>query len=325
MLIKSGRRSDVKPSEITSESQYMNRRSLLAAGLAGAGAIAAPGLFAPRAAHALTTSADAPGALLPDVQETNYKVDEELTSYEDIAGYNNFYEFGTGKRDPARNAHRLTTKPWSVKVSGECEKPGEYPLEDILAPVRLEERIYRFRCVEAWSMVIPWVGVPMSTVLAAFKPTSKARYVAMKTLMRPEEMTGQRSGVLAWPYVEGLRIDEAMNPLTMLVTGLYGKVLPNQNGAPMRLMVPWKYGFKSIKSIVSFEFTEKMPPTSWNISGPGEYGFYSNVNPKVNHPRWSQRRERRIGEIFKRETLMFNGYEDEVASLYSGMDLKKFF
>ena len=323
MLIKSPRRSDVQPSEITPEGHYLKRRGLLALGLAGAGLAAAPALLMPREAKSLVTDPNATGATLSDVKESRYRVDEELTPFEDVASYNNFYEFGTGKRDPARNAHTLTTKPWSVTVSGACEKPGEYDLEDILSPHQLEERIYRFRCVEAWSMVIPWIGVPLGKVLAAFKPTSNARFVAMKTLFRPKEMPGQDSRIIEWPYVEGLRIDEAMHPLSMLVTGLYGRELPNQNGAPLRLMVPWKYGFKSIKSIVSIEFTEQMPPTSWNIMQPREYGFYSNVNPKVNHPRWSQRRERRIGEIFKRETLMFNGYEEEVAALYAGMDLSK--
>ena len=204
---------------------------------------------------------------------------------------------------------------------GECEKPGEYDYEDIVKPHRLEERIYRLRCVEAWSMVIPWVGIPLADVLARFAPTSKAKYVAFRTVFRPEEMRGQTRSILDWPYVEGLRIDEAMHPLTLLTVGLYGEVLPNQNGAPIRLVVPWKYGFKSIKSIVSIEFTEKEPPTTWNLAAPREYGFYSNVNPEVSHPRWSQARERRIGELFKRETLMFNGYADEVAGLYAGMDL----
>ena len=205
---------------------------------------------------------------------------------------------------------------------GECEKPGEYGYEDVVRPHRLEERIYRLRCVEAWSMVVPWVGVPLGDVLARFAPTSKAKYVAFRTVLRPEEMRGQRRSILDWPYVEGLRIDEAMHPLTLLTVGLYGEVLPNQNGAPIRLVVPWKYGFKSIKSIDAIEFTEHEPPTSWNRAAPREYGFYSNVNPEVDHPRWSQARERRIGELFKRETLMFNGYADQVASLYAGMDLK---
>lgn len=323
MQIKIKRNSDPLPSEITSESTFLKRRDFLVQGAAGA--LALSSLSLPESARAIVVEKDAPGALLEGVRETQYKVDEKLTPYDDVASYNNFYEFGTGKRDPAKYAHTLTTSPWTVKVLGECEKPGDYDLEDILKQNALEERIYRFRCVEAWSMVVPWIGISLADVLKQFKPTSKAKYVAFRTLFRPSEMPGQKTRTLEWPYVEGLRIDEAMHPLSMLVTGMYGRTLPNQNGAPLRLMVPWKYGFKSIKSIVTIRFTEEEPPTSWNISIPNEYGFYSNVNPKVNHPRWSQRRERRIGEIFKRETLMFNGYEEEVASLYAGMDLKKYF
>ena len=323
MLIRSKRPLDIKASEITSESDYLSRRQFLAG--AAAGALAIPGLIAAPPVSALTLVKDAPGKPLKDVFESGYKVDEKLTPYKDVAGYNNFYEFGTDKRDPARFAHALTVKPWSVKVLGECEKPGTYDLEDILGPARLEERIYRFRCVEAWSMVVPWVGVSLGDVLSRFKPTSKAKYVAFRTLFRPEEMRGQKFPALEWPYIEGLRIDEAMHPLSLLAVGLYGREIPKQNGAPLRLMVPWKYGFKSIKSIVAIRFTETMPKTSWNLSAPREYGFYSNVNPKVNHPRWSQRRERRIGEIFKRDTRMFNGYADQVGAMYAGMDLKRFY
>ncbi|HEY8537360.1 MAG TPA: protein-methionine-sulfoxide reductase catalytic subunit MsrP, partial [Steroidobacteraceae bacterium] len=248
--------------------------------------------------------------------------------YLDITTYNNFYEFGIDKDAPARNSGRFKPEPWTVTVAGEAEVTGKFALEDLLKGHALEERVYRLRCVEAWSMVIPWVGVPLGAVLKRFKPTSKAKYVAFKTVYRPSEMPGQRFPVLQWPYVEGLRIDEAMHPLTLLAIGVYGKTLPNQNGAPLRLVVPWKYGFKGIKSIVEIRFTERQPPTSWNISAPHEYGFYANVNPNVDHPRWSQARERRIGSgLFaaKVPTLMFNGYEKEVADLYRGMDLAKYY
>ena len=258
--------------------------------------------------------------------KTTYNVDDEPNSYEDITSYNNFYELGFQKTDPKKNAHVLKTDNWSVEISGECGKPGTYTLEDMLAPHDFEERIYRFRCVEAWSMVIPWVGFSLGDLLQRFEPTSNAKYVAFQTVYNKDDLLpGQKRSVLDWPYREGLRMDEAMHPLTMMVTGLYGKTLPNQNGAPLRLIVPWKYGFKSIKSIVKIHFTEQEPETSWNLSAPREYGFYSNVNPNVNHPRWSQRRERVIGKFFRKETLMFNGYEDDVASLYEGMDLTKFY
>lgn len=251
-------------------------------------------------------------------------LDIEPHSYKDITSYNNFYELGYDKGDPARNAAALKTDPWSVTIDGECDKPGTYTLEDILKPHDFEERIYRFRCVEAWSMVIPWVGFPLSALLKRFEPNSKANYVAFETIYdKANPLPGQRRQVLDWPYREGLRMDEAMHPLTFMATGLYGKPLPNQNGAPLRLVVPWKYGFKSIKSIVRIRFTEEQPETSWNLSGPREYGFYSNVNPDVSHPRWSQKRERVIGKLFKQPTLMFNGYGDEVAELYAGMDLRK--
>jgi sulfoxide reductase catalytic subunit YedY len=256
---------------------------------------------------------------------SRYSTDEPETPYEDVTTYNNFYEFGTGKGDPAEYSGRFQPRPWSVTVDGECNKPGTYDLEDFLKPNALQERIYRLRCVEAWSMVIPWVGIPLAAVLKRSEPNSNAKYLAMTTVYRPSQMPGQQRHVLEWPYVEGLRIDEAMHPLTLLAVGLYGEVLPNQNGAPLRLVVPWKYGFKSIKSIVRFEFMRTQPPTSWNLYAPNEYGFYSNVNPHVDHPRWSQAKERRIGDFFKRKTLMFNGYGDQVASLYSGMDLQKYF
>ena len=249
-------------------------------------------------------------------------------SYEDITTYNNFYEFGTDKSDPSKYAHNLKTRPWVVEIGGLVSKPGMYDFDQIIKNIALEERIYSFRCVEGWSMVIPWLGFSLSEVLKKVEPLSAAKYVAFETLVRPEEMFGQRYNILDWPYREGLTISEAMHPLTMLSTGLYGKELPNQNGAPLRLVVPWKYGFKSIKSIVKISFTETQPQTSWNMQSPREYGFYSNVNPDVDHPRWSQATERPIGKgIFakRKKTLKFNGYGDEVASLYSGMDLSKFY
>ena len=246
------------------------------------------------------------------------------TPFEDITHYNNYYEFGTDKTDPAKYAGSLKTRPWAVKVDGECKKPKTYDLDDLLKQNPPEERVYRHRCVEAWSMVMPWTGFPLAGILKRAEPTAKAKYVAFTTLLDPKQMPGQKTGVLPWPYVEGLRLDEAMHPLAFLVTGLYGKPLPNQDGAPLRLAVPWKYGYKSIKSIVRISLVADQPPTTWNTSAPDEYGFYSNVNPGVDHPRWSQAKERRIGELFKRKTLMFNGYEKEVAGLYKGMDLEKF-
>ncbi len=247
---------------------------------------------------------------------------EKVNAFEDITGYNNFFEFGTDKGDPARFTGKLTVRPWTTKIDGHVAKPGAYQIEDLLK-FPLEERIYRLRCVEAWSMVIPWIGFPLADLLTKVEPTSKAKYVAFETLRRPSEMPGQRGAALEWPYVEGLRLDEAMHPLTILAVGLYGKTLLTQNGAPLRLVVPWKYGFKSIKSIVRISLVEKQPSSSWNIANSSEYGFYSNVNPSVDHPRWTQSRERRIGEFVRRPTLMFNGYGDQVASMYTGMDLKK--
>jgi len=318
MLITYRKPSDVKPSEITPKSVYMDRRRFLAgAAVAGAG-VAVGGAIWPAPAHAK-------GVKLPGVVKSKYTVKDELTSYDSVTSYNNFYEFGTGKSDPKANAGDFKTKPWSVAVEGEVAKPGAYNFEDLIRPHKLEERVYRFRCVEAWSMVIPWVGIPLADVIKRFEPTSKAKYVGFETLLDPKQMPGQRRGVLDWPYVEGLRLDEAMNPLTLLAVGLYGEELPNQNGAPIRLVVPWKYGFKSIKSIVKMRFTETMPKTSWNISSPREYGFYSNVNPGVSHPRWSQAKERKIGNFLKHKTLMFNGYADEVAKMYADMDLAKLY
>ncbi|MFT7222590.1 MAG: sulfoxide reductase catalytic subunit YedY [Cellvibrionaceae bacterium] len=256
--------------------------------------------------------------------ERSVDLDAELNSFDDITTYNNFYELGYRKDDPVKNADKLITDNWTVTVSGECNRPGSYALEDIFKPLTFEERIYRFRCVETWSMVIPWVGFPLSSLIKRFEPNSRAKYVAFETIYdRKNPLPGQRRKVLEWPYREGLRMDEAMHPLTLIATGIYGKPLLNQNGAPLRLVVPWKYGFKSIKSIVAIRFTETQPEASWNMSAPLEYGFYSNVNPNVSHPRWSQSKERVVGKLFKQPTLMFNGYEEEVASLYAGMNLKR--
>ncbi|HKJ53231.1 MAG TPA: protein-methionine-sulfoxide reductase catalytic subunit MsrP [Gammaproteobacteria bacterium] len=309
-MIRIPRRWEIPESEVTPEPLYRRRREFIkSAGVFG-GALLLNPLAAAQAS--LKIGAYEKGVVT---------LDEEPTQEEDATSYNNFYEFGTGKEDPKRNSKRFKTDDWTLEVGGHCEKPGTLGLEDLVRPHPIEERIYRLRCVEAWSMVIPWLGVPLGSVLAAFQPTSKAKYVAFKTLHDPVRMPGQQRAVLYWPYREGLTIAEAMHPLTILAVGMYGKTIPNQNGAPIRLVVPWKYGFKSIKSIVSIEFTEEQPQTSWNMAAPQEYGFYSNVNPEVDHPRWSQKRERRIGDIFKRDTLMFNGYGDEVASLYDDLDL----
>ncbi len=299
---------DIRPSEITDEALFWSRRRFLGA---TAGALVA-GLTPtfPRSASAQRgTGGEAP--------------DDKLTPFDDVTTYNNFYEFGLDKRDPSRNAHTLRTRPWTVMVEGEIHKPRTYDVDELIRRYPAEERVYRLRCVEAWSMVIPWMGFELNKLLTDVEPTSNAKYVAFHTLHDPVQMPGQRSGVLAWPYVEGLRLDEAMHPLTILSTGLYGKPLPNQNGAPIRIVVPWKYGFKSIKSIVRIRLTRVQPPTTWNLAAPGEYGFYSNVNPNVDHPRWSQKRERRIGELLRRPTLPFNGYAEQVARLYGGMDLKR--
>jgi len=320
MLIR--KRSDIRPSEITSPEHYAQRRTILRAAAAlGVGAIAS----GPAAALVRPAGKGTP---IPDVIDTSYGSGLKLTSYDDVTSYNNFYEFGTDKGDPAKHAHMLQTRPWSIVVDGECEAPGEIGIEDILKQFPQEERIYRLRCVEAWAMVVPWIGFPLGDLLKRFKPTSRAAYVSFETLVDPEQMPGQRRGVLDWPYREGLRLDEAMHPLTILSTGLYGELLPNQNGAPVRLVVPWKYGFKSIKSIVRISFTRQLPTTTWWKSAPHEYGFYANVNPKVDHPRWSQARHRVIGEgLFSRkhETLMFNGYADQVSGLYRGLDLTKLY
>ena len=319
MLIK--RSENILPSEITDESVYLKRRELLKmAGLVTAGAMTGHSVFAAEFVK------DASGRQLGPIQKSPYSTDQEPNSWSDVTTYNNYYEFGTGKEDPSRNAGDFNPRPWSVAVKGECNKPGSYDYEDLVSPHALEERIYRLRCVEAWSMVIPWVGIPLAKLIKQFEPNSNARFVRFKTLHDPSRMPGQRRRTVDWPYEEGLTIEEAMHPLSLMAVGLYGRELPNQNGAPMRLVVPWKYGFKSIKAIVEISFTHKRPRGSWEQSLPGEYGFYANVNPEVNHPRWSQARERRIGGgLFaeKQETLMFNGYADEVAELYTGLDLRK--
>ncbi len=311
MLIRHA--GDLTDNDVTPHDVYLRRREFMTGAIAaGAG---------------LTLAACAPeevAAAPLKAAKSRYTTTEKLTPFKDVTTYNNFYEFGVDKADPARNAGQLKTRPWTVKVDGACGKPGTYNLEDVLKGAPLQERIYRLRCVEGWSMVIPWIGIPLADILKRYQPTSKARYVAFETLLRPGEMPGQRRAVLSWPYREGLRMDEAMHPLAFMAVGLYGQTLLNQNGAPMRLVVPWKYGFKSIKSITRISFTETQPRTAWNLSAPGEYGFYSNVNPAVDHPRWTQATERRIGEFVRRKTLPFNGY-GEVAGLYAGMDLRKFF
>ena len=312
MLIK--RPTDIPASEITDQAIYLKRRHFMQA---TAGLALAPLLG--------TANAGYGNQPLKYAKPNRFPIDEELTPYKDVTEYNNYYEFGTDKYSPAERAQQLTIDPWSVVIGGEVGKPGTYHLDDILKPHALEERIYRLRCVEGWSMVIPWIGFSLGELIKRFEPTSKAKYVKFTTLARKEEMPGVQRRVLDWPYVEGLRMDEAMHPLAILSVGLYGEVLPKQNGAPIRLVVPWKYGFKSIKSIVKIEFTERQPVSSWEQAIPEEYGFYANVNPKVDHPRWSQKRERRIGEFLKRKTLMFNGYEEQVASLYQGMDLRKYY
>ncbi len=303
-----------RPSEITPREIFLNRRQVMQSALAMALIGAGP--------------AAAAAAALKFRKNPTFSTPEKPNTLEEITSYNNFYEFGTDKSDPAERSGGFRAEPWSVTVAGEAEVTGTFTLEDFLKPHSLEERIYRLRCVEAWSMVIPWIGIPLGEVIKRFRPTSRAKYVAFKTVYRPNEMPGQRFPVLDWPYVEGLRIDEATNPLAILSVGLYGEVLPNQNGAPLRLVVPWKYGFKSIKSIVEMRFTEQQPPTTWNRSAPQEYGFYANVNPDVDHPRWSQAKERRIGTgLFapRVPTLPFNGYAEQVAGLYRGMDLRKYY
>lgn len=319
MLIK--RADDVPSSEITPESLYHNRREFLRTT-----ASAATGLAVGSIVGEPWRSVVAGGLQeWKPKQKGPYDTDEKPTPYKDVTTYNNFYEFGTDKDDPSDNAQKFRTAPWTVKVEGQVKKPAVYHLEDILKNETMEDRVYRMRCVEAWSMVIPWLGFPLAHLIKRLEPTPKAKFVEFTTLLDPEQMPGQRRPYLNWPYVEGLRMDEAMHPLAIFAVGLYGKQLPNQNGAPIRLVVPWKYGFKGIKSIVKIRFVETQPTSTWMIANSDEYGFYSNVNPGVDHPRWSQKNERRIGEFFKRKTLPFNGYADQVAQLYAGMDLKKYF
>jgi sulfoxide reductase catalytic subunit YedY len=314
MLIK--KPADIPSSEITPKSLYLRRREFIqSAAIAAAGALVA-------------CDADAqvhgPGKLtkLANVKPSRFSTSEKLNSYEDVTTYNNFYELGTEKDDPARNAASLQPRPWSIAVEGLVKTPKTYDIDSFIKPHALEERIYRMRCVEAWSMVIPWVGIPLGDVIKRLEPLPSAKFVEFHTLFDLKQLPGQRRAVLRWPYLEGLRMDEAMHPLAILAVGLYGEVLPNQNGAPIRLVVPWKYGFKGIKSIVRIRFVDAQPRNTWQISAPNEYGFYANVNPMVDHPRWSQRAERRLGEFRMRTTQMFNGYGDQVASLYTGMNLR---
>ncbi len=332
-------------SEITPEEVYLNRRefmrnaalflgtaSAVGGGLmyltGGLGSAPAPTAQDPVAPAAPTTILT-PGGPPPEFGAVQgpgpYDTDEAKTPYESVTTYNNFYEFGTGKSDPAEHAHTLRPRPWTISFEGELKQPVTLDVNELIKWFPLQERVYRMRCVEAWSMVIPWLGFPLGDLIRRLEPTSRAKYVAFTTLHDSVQMPGQRSAVLDWPYIEGLRMDEATHPLTLFAVGLYGKTLPNQNGAPLRLVVPWKYGFKGIKSIVKVRFVEEQPPTSWNLAGPAEYGFYANVNPAVDHPRWSQATERRVGEFSRRKTLPFNGYAEQVAGLYAGMDLRKNF
>src|SRR4051794_15790230 len=321
MLIK--KPGNVPSSEITSKSLYLNRRKFLA------GAVALGGLGVLGGRRLLTMSSPEETALagtkLDIAKKQDYANGEKQTPYKDVTSYNNYYEFGTDKYSPASEAQKLKTRPWAVAIEGAVAKPQTLDIDAILKMAPLEERVYRHRCVEGWSMVVPWVGFPLNELIKRVQPTSKAKFIEFFTLNDPKQTPGVSVPVLDWPYTEGLRMDEAMHPLTLLTVGMYGEALPNQNGAPLRTVMPWKYGFKGTKSIVKIRFTDKQPPTAWNKAAANEYGFYSNVNPNVDHPRWSQAKERRIGEFSKRDTLMFNGYGDQVASLYAGMDLKKNF
>jgi sulfoxide reductase catalytic subunit YedY len=320
MLIK--KPSDIRSSEITSKSAYMDRRKFIA-GAAATGAALATGLYLGNGGYTIETVEAS--AKLTGIVKSQFSTTEKPNSLKDITNYNNYYEFSTDKYEPNGLSKNFRTRPWTVSIEGLVAKSKKMDIDDIMKLAPLEERIYRFRCVEGWSMIIPWVGFPLSALINQAEPLGKAKFVAFESMLAPNQMPGQRRDVLLWPYVEGLRMDEAMHPLSILAVGIYDEALPNVDGAPLRLVVPWKYGFKGIKAIVKIKFVEKMPPTSWSRMAPNEYGFYSNVNPKVDHPRWSQAKERRIGEFFKRETLMLNGYEDQVASLYSGMDLRKNF
>jgi sulfoxide reductase catalytic subunit YedY len=314
MLIKKS--TDLCSSEITDPTLYQRRREFLKLGATAMATL----LFEGMGESSWPKSAIA-GDSLPKYSKSSFSANEEMTPLKDVTRYNNYYEFGPDKSDPARLAHTLRVSPWTITVDGEVHKPKVFDLDELLKLAPLEERIYRLRCVEGWSMVIPWIGFPMVELMKKVEPKGTAKFVKFTTLFDPEQMPGQRTSLLEWPYSEALRIDEAAHPLTILAVGLYGEVLPNQNGAPIRLVVPWKYGFKSAKSLIHIRFTERQPQTTWNIAAPSEYGFYANVNPKVDHPRWSQAKERRIGEYFKRPTLPFNGYADQVAQLYQGMDL----
>jgi sulfoxide reductase catalytic subunit YedY len=323
MLIKKA--EDIRSSEITPKSVYLNRRKFLA-GVGMVGAAAAGGAALRRIVSPSSTAlAGAPtGAKIDGIRKSPLSTTETITPYKDVTNYNNYYEFSTAKEEPAQLAKNFRTRPWKVKIDGLVEKKQELDVDTIIKMAPPEERIYRHRCVEGWSIVVPWIGFSLSELIKRVNPTSKAKFVEFTTIYDPGQMPGQQRQVLEWPYVEGLRMDEAMHPLALLCFGMYGEELPNQDGAPLRIVVPWKYGFKSAKAIVRIRFTDSQPRNTWNVSAPQEYGFYSNVNPNVDHPRWSQARERRLGEFFKRPTLMFNGY-DQVASLYSGMDLKKYF
>ncbi len=320
MLIRKA--PDLTYADVTPKSVYLDRRRFLRAlGLVGAAAAAGQGLFElafpSRAAFAATK--------LTGLKPSPFSTTEKQNSYQDVTHYNNFYEFGTDKSDPAKNSQNFKTSPWIVSVEGDVKKPRKFTMDEILKIAPLEERIYRHRCVEAWSIVVPWIGFSFSNLVNLVEPTPKAQFVAFQSYYDPRQMPQARYAGIEFPYVEGLRLDEAMNPLALLCVGMYGETLPNQDGAPVRMVLPWKYGFKSIKSLVKIKFQQKMPPSTWNLANSHEYGFYSNVNPTVDHPRWSQAKERRLGEIFKRPTLMFNGYADQVASLYNGMDLRKNF
>jgi methionine sulfoxide reductase catalytic subunit len=319
MLIK--RSSIIKSSEITSEDNYLNRRKFIQSSTLIGGSLLSSKLLS-------ANLPQEPFAELDDVKSSLYSTDEKINNFLDVTSYNNYYEFGTGKDDPYRNGKDFQSRPWSIEVTGEAEKTGIFDIEDFVKPYLLEERIYRMRCVEAWSMVIPWVGIPLADIIKSFKPLSSATHVRFETLHDRERMPGQKSRVLKWPYREGLTMAEAMNPLPLLAIGIYGRALPNQNGAPIRLVVPWKYGFKGIKGIVKMSFVKSQPKTSWEMAASNEYGFYANVNPKVSHPRWSQARERRIGSgVFasKQPTQMFNGYGEQVAHLYDGLNLRRHF
>ena len=320
MLIK--KPEDMKYSEVTPKGLYMNRRKFIAAAsMAGAAAVAG---FSLREFLTPATHVEA-AAKIDGIQKSPFSTTEKLTPYKDVTNYNNYYEFSTDKYEPAGLSNDFKTRPWNVSLEGEVKKKQVFDVDSIMKMATPEERIYRLRCVEGWSMVIPWIGFPLSVLLKKMEPTSKSKYVEFTSVYDPKQMPGQQRDVLDWPYIEGLRMDEAMHPLTLLTFGLYGEVLPNQDGAPLRIVVPWKYGFKSAKAIVKIRFVEQQPVNTWNKAASDEYGFYSNVNPEVDHPRWSQATERRIGELRKRPTLKFNGYGDQVAQLYSGMDLKKFF